>query len=84
MYATVNNILDFMLFRVYVREQHRYNTRKAIHGHMAHLRPKTDAVCRSVLFRAITIRNNLSPAVTEASTRANLKKLLIKSMLSKS
>ena len=43
---------------------------------MVKIKPRTNAVCRSVMFRAITIWNTLPTMITEAPSKASFKRLL--------
>ena len=60
----------------YVRDRHGHATRQATRGHMVKLKPRTNAVCRSVMFRAITIWNTLPLIIIEAPSKASFKRLL--------
>lgn len=60
----------------YVRDRHNHVTRQATSGHMVKEKPRTNAVCRSVMFRAISIWNTLPTIITEAPSKASFKRLL--------
>ena len=60
----------------YVRDRHNHNTRQAARGDMVKEKPKTNAVCRSVIYRAITIWNTLPKMITEAPSKTSFKRLL--------
>lgn len=59
----------------YVKDHHSHATRQATKGHMVKLKPRTNAVCKSVMFRAITIWNTLPTKITEAPGKACFKRL---------
>ena len=60
----------------YVRDRHTHATRQATRGDMVKEKPRTNAVCRSVMYRAINIWNTLPNMITEAPSKASFKRLL--------
>ena len=60
----------------YVRDRHDHNTRQATRGDMVKEKPRTNAVCRTVMYRAITIWNTLPTRITEAPSKASFKRFL--------
>ena len=61
---------------IYVRDQHSHNTRQATRGYIAKQKPRTDALRRSVMYRAITMWNILPDVINNVPSKASFKKLL--------
>lgn len=62
----------------YVRDQHSHTTRQTTRDYLVKPKSRTDAVCRSVMYRAITMWNKLTTMIIDAPSKASFKTLLKK------
>ena len=64
-------------------DSHSYGTRQAMRGAFTQLKPKTDALKKTVMYRAITYWNRLPQNVISITSRAAFKNSLRREVLMK-
>ena len=61
---------------VYVRDEHKHMTRQAVSGVLAALKPRTNILKSSIVYRAVTGWNALPRCITNANTKYSFKSKL--------